>query len=109
MKLLAFKELLQLQAFVFVKGDDNDLEPDRWCYRGPDVVVKLNDQFLVALGVLLATNDKTESSPLGQIVSPDEAGIEVIPVDVGIHESRLHELVMRAGLGQKLINLGRRR
>ncbi len=108
MKTFTYKELPQLQTLVFARDCDDELEPDGRGYYGPMVVVKLNDYYLVALSDLVAEM-KEDSTVCGQVVSPDEAKAEVIPIKVGIPERKLHEIIVRVGLGRNLINLGRRR
>lgn len=107
MKKYAFNDLPQLQTLVFVKDGDTPGEPGRYGYSGLGVVVKLNDKYMLGLGDLLAEN--RESPIHGQVVSADDAKAEVIPVDIGVSEGRIHELVVRANLGHNLINLGRHR
>lgn len=108
MKSPTFKELPQLQTFIFVTDADNPLELDGRGYRGPTVVVKLNNEYWVSLGDLLAER-KEDTAVRGQVIASTEAKAEVIPIDVGIPGRRLHELVVGVGLGHSLINLDRRR
>lgn len=108
MKAYTYRNLPQLQALIFSdEGGEGTPDLGQHNYRGVMVVIKLNDQCMITLSELLSEKDEGKNkTPLPVEVKDTEA--EVVPVDVGITEGRLHAIVVRAGLGHTLINLSRR-
>ncbi len=111
MKTLTFKELPQLQTFIFAdEGGPGTPDLGKFGYRGVGVAVKLNDSQMISLAELFADkkdSDGKEEKQRPDSVEPKDMQAEVISVDVGIPQNKFHEIIARAELVQFLINLGR--
>lgn len=110
MKTLTFKELPQLQTFIFAdEGGPGTPDLGRFGYCGVMVAVKLNDRQLIGLTELFSDKKDSDGKEKKQPVSvkPKDMQAEVIAVDVGIPQNKFHEIIARAELVQFLINLDR--